>query len=535
MRARPSLICRRGRRPAGPFVEVAGRICYDGQNASPIGDAPVSSRAAARAGPGLERRGVGRFCREMVRVALFPLFVELQNAPCLIVGGGQTAVRKAQALLESGARLQVIAPRLSPALRHMPIMACEREVQPGDVRGMALVVDATGSAAVGEMLRRECAAQRVLLNVVDQPALCSAIFPAILRRGPLVAGICTGGASPLAAAWARDRLDECLPQQLDGILLQMKALRRQLKESVPGQPRRAACLRACLDAALKQGRPLTADEASRLMRTAREAGEGGEKAAAGGFAYLVGAGCADRELITLRGLRAMRQADVILYDALLPRGLLEFAPRARQICTGKRGGKPSMPQEEINVLMIAQARAGRVVCRLKGGDPFVFGRGGEEALALRQAGIPYQVVPGISSALAVPALAGIPVTHRALSRGFHVVTARTAHGLRGDLQRLAAEPDTLIFLMGLGQLPALAAGLIAGGKGADTPAAVLGSRVVRAPLSAIAAAAKGLRPPAVIVVGPAAGLDLRPEGHLPASVAMPGSAGAGICAGREEV
>ena len=487
-------------------------------------------------------------------MAWFPLFTDLADKPCLIAGGGRMAVQKAQKLLESGARLRVVAPELAPELRQLPLELCAREVRADDVRGMALVVDATGSAAAAELLRRECAAQNIPLNVVDRPELCSVIFPAILRRGPLVAGISTGGASPLAAAWARDRLAECLPEDLEGILAQMQALRAELKRRIPAQPRRAACLRQCLAAALERGGPLTAEELERLLREAEETGPDGlteeasspvpdapdrqnaaaaeifslipdapdgqdagtdgaeEKAPAPrGFVWLVGAGCADRELITLRGLRAMRQAEVILYDGLLPEGLLELAPRAEKIYTGKRSGRHSMPQEEICTLLISHAQAGRRVCRLKGGDPFVFGRGGEEALALKRAGIPYEIVPGVSSAIAVPARAGIPVTHRGLSRGFHVVTAHTAEGLRSDLPRLAAEPDTLVFLMGLGQLDALAAGLLAAGKPADTPAAVLGDIVVRARLDEIAAAASGVQPPAVIVVGPAAALDLRPE------------------------
>lgn len=458
-------------------------------------------------------------------MAYFPLMIELQDAPCLVVGGGRTALRKAQTLLESGAKLRLAAPQILPELRRLPIELYEREVRPGDVLGMTLVVDASGSRAAAAMLRRECAARRIPLNVVDCPEQCSFLFPAILRRGPLVAGISTGGASPLAAAWARDRLDECLPGQLEEILAQMHSLRKGLQRTMPEQPRRAACLRAALREALKKGRPLTGGELTRLGAagaggSAKGGDAGSNDAGSGvkdppaGFVYLVGAGCADRELITLRGLRAMRRADVILYDALLPPGLLEFAPRAERIDTGKRGGKAGMPQQKINALMIAEAAAGRVVCRLKGGDAFVFGRGGEEIEALRRAGIPYEVVPGVSSAIAVPELAGIPVTHRGVSRGFYVVTARTAKGLRGDLARLAAGPDTLVFLMGLGQLPELAAGLMAGGKSPETPAAVLGDKIVRAPLGAIAGAAKHIRPPAVIVVGDAAALDLRPRSNV---------------------
>lgn len=236
-----------------------------------------------------------------------------------------------------------------------------------------------------------------------------------------------------------------------------------------------------------------------------------------GCVYLIGAGCGQADLITLRGLELLRQCDAVVYDDLIADELLQAAPpQARRIYMGKRLGRHYAPQEEISHKLVELAQQGLRVARLKGGDPFVFGRGGEEALALQAAGIPFQVVPGISSAIAIPALAGIPVTHRGLSRGFHVVTAHTAQGMRTDFDRLAGLDGTLIFLMGLSHLADIAQGLMDAGRPPDTPAAVVSGgcaphpATVRAPLSQLAAAAKqaNVQPPAVIVVGDTAALDL---------------------------
>lgn len=252
-----------------------------------------------------------------------------------------------------------------------------------------------------------------------------------------------------------------------------------------------------------------------------------------GTVFLVGAGCADRDLITVRGLKCLRKADAVVYDDLLADGLLEeIRPNTACYYVGKRSGKHSVPQEEINGLLIRLARCGSTVCRLKGGDPFVFGRGGEEAMALEAAGIPFEVVPGISSCIAVPELMGIPVTHRKVSRSFHVITAHTAdteNGLPSDFERLAGLDGTLVFLMGLSRLKTITQRLIEAGKPADTPAAVAGvgavGGVIRGSLADLAERAKSFPDPAVIVVGPVAKLDLCGSGERPLSGATVGLTG----------
>ena len=245
-----------------------------------------------------------------------------------------------------------------------------------------------------------------------------------------------------------------------------------------------------------------------------------------GFVSLIGAGCGPADLITVRGLERLRHCDALVYDDLIDPQLLDLAPEeALRIYVGKRQGKHSASQEEINHTLIRLAREGRQVARLKGGDPFVFGRGGEEALALQAAGIPWEEIPGISSAIAIPALAGIPVTHRGVSQGLHIVTAHTAlspDGLPAQLDKLAALEGTLVFLMGLSQLPRLVRGLLEAGKSPSTPAAVISGgnaphpATVRGPLCRIDQLAQDVRPPAIILVGPVAGLELTstPAGPL---------------------
>lgn len=242
--------------------------------------------------------------------------------------------------------------------------------------------------------------------------------------------------------------------------------------------------------------------------------------AAPGTVYLVGAGCGEADLITVRGLRLLERCDVVVYDDLIAPDLPDAAPTgAERVYMGKRKGRHSASQEDICALLIQRARSDKAVVRLKGGDPFVFGRGGEEALALQAAGVPFEVVPGVTSAIAIPALAGVPVTHRGLSRSVHIVTAHTADapdGLPPDLDRLAQLSGTLVFLMGLSRLEDIAARLLSAGKQVDTPAAVLSGgnaphpATVRGTLGDIAekTRAANIRSPAVIVVGDVAALEL---------------------------
>ncbi len=264
-----------------------------------------------------------------------------------------------------------------------------------------------------------------------------------------------------------------------------------------------------------------------------------------GKVILTGAGCGSFDLITLRGMDALRGCDVVIYDSLIDLRLLDLAPQAEKICVGKRAGQHSAKQEEINALLVEKALSGRTVVRLKGGDPFVFGRGGEEILELKRHGIPFAVIPGVTSSVAVPELAGIPVTHRKNARSFHVVTGHTADSCTPEnLAQYAKLTGTLVFLMGLNSLEAIAQGLVCGGMPADAPAAVISNgatrfqRTVRSPLGNIAEAVRnaGLSAPAIIVVGDVAAFDFSATYVPPLSgrniaVVSSGSTAERLCAG----
>lgn len=437
----------------------------------------------------------------------FPFFIQLEGARGLLVGGGRVALRKAEKLLPFGAQLTVVAPCICPPLAALPgLTLCRRAFADSDLSPAPdFVIAATGDRALDRRIAALCRARRILVNVVDDPAACGFYFPALVQRGRLCIGISTGGASPTAAAWLRQKIEALLPPGFDGILDRLAARREAVKAEGGSEAKRAERLQQAF--ALE----LAAAEAPHAPAAARENAGPGRVA-------LVGAGCGRADLITVRGLRLLQQCRAVVYDDLIDTALLDTAPAgAERIYVGKRSGRHSAPQAEINAALIALAQRGGLTVRLKGGDPYVFGRGGEEALALQRAGIPFEVVPGITAAIAVPAEAGIPVTHRGVSRAVHIITAHTQDETP-DFSRWAAlaADGTLVFLMGLQRLPQIAAGLLAGGLPPQTPAAVLSGgnaphpAAVRASLGEItdAARAAGVEAPAVIVVGDVAGMEL---------------------------
>ena len=437
----------------------------------------------------------------------FPFFIQLEGARGLLVGGGRVALRKAEKLLPFGAQLTVVAPCICSPLAALPgLTLCRRAFAGSDLcPAPDFVIAATGDRALDRRIAALCRARRILVNVVDDPAACGFYFPALVQRGRLCIGISTGGASPTAAAWLRQKIEALLPPGFDGILDRLAARREAVKAEGGSEAKRAERLQQAF--ALE----LAAAEAPHAPAAARENAGPGRVA-------LVGAGCGRADLITVRGLRLLQQCRAVVYDDLIDTALLDTAPAgAERIYVGKRSGRHSAPQAEINAALITLAQRGGLTVRLKGGDPYVFGRGGEEALALQRAGIPFEVVPGITAAIAVPAEAGIPVTHRGVSRAVHIITAHTQDETP-DFSRWAAlaADGTLVFLMGLQRLPQIAAGLLAGGLPPQTPAAVLSGgnaphpAAVRASLGEItdAARAAGVEAPAVIVVGDVAGMEL---------------------------
>ncbi len=508
----------------------------------------------------------------------FPIFIDLNSKPVLIVGGGAVALRKLQKLMPYGGRMTVVAPHILPELAAVPGVKLQKHCfSAADLRPRpALVIAATNDRETNRHISLLCQKRHIPVNVVDDPALCSFLFPALVRQGDFSAGICTGGASPVAAAYFKERLRELLPEGLDRILDWLASLRPAMKNAIPGQHNRSEVFRRLFDASMAKGEPLTQEEAECCMgggagdgaplregpaspgsaplregsvspgsaplregpaspgsAPLREgpASPGGAPLREGfvspGSVALVGAGCGTADLITLRGLRLLQQCQAVVYDDLIDPALLESAPEsALRLYMGKRSGSHAASQEQIHQKLIELARSGLRVVRLKGGDPYLFGRGGEEMLALRAAGISCQEVPGIPSPMGIAAEAGIPLTHRGVSRGVHIVTAHTADtpdGLPEDFDALAGLSGTLVFLMGLERLPVIAARLAAAGKDKNTPGAVIsGGNApnpvrVRAPLFQLEQAARsaGASSPAIILVGDVAAMDLSaPAGPL---------------------
>ena len=436
----------------------------------------------------------------------FPMFVNLKGKRILVLGGGKVAARKVKKLAPFGGRITVVAPQAQPELEAIPGVEIRRHgFRPADLWPRpAMVIAATDDRQVNARASRLCRRFRIPVNVADNGPESSFLFPALVNRGNFSAGISTGGASPTAAVYFKERLEELVPERLEEILDYLEEKRAELKRTLPDQSARAAAMRELLDTCLELGRPPEKEQEIPFR----------------GAVTLVGAGCGRADLITVRGLRAIQRCQAVVYDDLIDPKLLESAPEtARRIYMGKRSGVAGATQAQINEQLIALAREGLRVVRLKGGDPYLFGRGGEEMLALREAGIPCREIPGIPSAIGIPAEAGIPVTHRGLSRGLHIVTghtADTAGGLPGGMAEMAGLPGTLVFLMGLGSLERIAEELMAGGKAGSTPAAVISGgnspnpACVRGNLQNIAARVRqaGVQAPAVILIGAVAALRL---------------------------
>lgn len=448
----------------------------------------------------------------------FPFFIDIGKKPGLIVGGGRIAAHKVEKLLPFAPDLTVVAPEILPKLRENARIVCkERDFTDSDVDGMCFVIAASDDEGLNAHISSLCGERGILVNVVDDKEKCGFLFPALVKEGALTVGISTEGASPQAAALLRSEIASMIPSETEEILDFLADLRAIAKKCIKDGSKRAAFLKDAALFCMERGRTLTEKEVKDRISSALEAA--GTDSITGNVT-LVGAGCGSYDLITVKGLNAVRKAQVLIYDDLMDERLLDHAPEScEKIYVGKRSGKHSMPQEQINELLVEKAKQGKRVVRLKGGDPFVFGRGGEEMQALAAAGIPAEEIPGITSSIAVPAAAGIPVTQRGLSRSFHVITGHTAEGREGwaeELQNAAKLKGTCIFLMGLGHLGEIAGKLMAYGKAPDTPAAVVHGNfdgtveTVRGNLQNIADKVResGMKTPAVIVIGGTAGMEL---------------------------
>jgi uroporphyrin-III C-methyltransferase/precorrin-2 dehydrogenase/sirohydrochlorin ferrochelatase len=385
----------------------------------------------------------------------FPAFLDLRGRTVLLLGTGEVADRKAEPLKRAGAVIRQ-AESFAPELLEGVVLAVGADAAEAELRALSAAAQARG----------------IPVNVVDKPALCSFITPAIIDRAPVTVAVSTGGAAPVLARMIRQRIETMLPPAIGTLA----ALAERFQAAIRARLPELAARRRFLDAALT-GAPADLALAGRVAEAEAafaRALEGAE-ATPPGMVYLVGAGPGSADLLTLRALRLMGEADVIVHDRLVPAEVLDMARRdAERILAGKEGARHDLPQAEINALLVRLAREGKRVVRLKGGDPFVFGRAGEEAAALREAGIAHEVVPGVTAALACAASAGIPLTHRQASRALTLVTGHARDGrLDLDFVALARPRQTLAVYMGVATLPLLRDGLLGAGMDPATPAALV--------------------------------------------------------------
>ncbi|WP_343573359.1 siroheme synthase CysG [Pseudomonas sp.] len=405
-----------------------------------------------------------------------PLFHILRGRRALLVGGGDVALRKARLLSDAGAVLRVVAPAVHSELRELVEQVqgelLLRPYASGDLQDCVLAIAATDDEPLNAQVSRDANERGVPVNVVDAPALCSVIFPAIVDRSPLVVAVSSGGDAPVLARLLRAKLETWIPATYGQLAGLASRFRERVKQRLPDLQQRRKFWEEVFQGPVAErmlsGQP---NEAERLLADKLDSPQPESR----GEVYLVGAGPGDPDLLTFRALRLMQQADVVLYDRLVAPAILELCRRdADRLYVGKRRADHAVPQDEINRQLVELALQGKRVLRLKGGDPFIFGRGGEEIDELAANGIPFQVVPGITAASGCAAYAGIPLTHRDYAQSVRFVTGHLKDGTTdlpwGDL---VAPGQTLVFYMGLVGLPVICEQLVRHGRSADTPAALV--------------------------------------------------------------
>lgn len=407
---------------------------------------------------------------------IFPISLKLQQQRCLIVGGGHIAYRKAGLLQKAGAIIDVVAPDIDAALLelvqqsqgHYEAAAFNTEIP---LRQYRLVIAATDDAAINRQVFEACEAENVLVNSVDDPPHCRFMVPAIVDRSPLLISVATNGASPVLSRQIRTQLETSIPHGMGKLADFSGQWRAAVKAKIQNPEERRIFWENLYASPLKeQVFNDNLQEANRLIEQALQ-----EWTTPKGEVYLVGAGPGDPELLTLKALRLMQQADVVIYDRLVSDPIMELCRRdAEKIYVGKARSNHAVPQEGINALLVKYAQEGKRVCRLKGGDPFIFGRGGEEIEELFAAGVAFQVVPGITAASGCSAYAGIPLTHRNYAQSVRFLTGHLKEGSPElPWSELVYENQTLVLYMGLVGLEKICQKLIAHGQRPDMPVALV--------------------------------------------------------------
>ncbi len=442
----------------------------------------------------------------------FPVFADLDGADVLMVGGGEQAAQKVRLLRKTGARVAVVAESVGDELRILgergAIDLLRRPFRANDVRGRRLVYVATGDKTLDATVSRAAQARGVLVNVVDAPELSTFITPAVVDRSPVTVAVGTQGAAPVLAREIRARIETLLPANLGELAVRAQALRQRVAAAVSDLRARRRLWERLLQGPFGHAVLAGAEiEAERILAGELDAGQRQPT----GRVALIGCGPGDPDLLTLKALQRMQEADVLVIDRLVDPRILDYARRdAERIFVGKHPRGASTPQAEIDRILVREAKAGKVVARLKGGDPFIFGRAAEEMAALQRAGIPVEVVPGVTAAHACAARIGLPVTLRERVRQFSVVAGATADGMPDlDWAALAAPGAACAIYMGVGNAPIVRGNLLAAGADPDTPVVLVENgtredeRAVATTLQDLAdcVAQLGFVGPAVIFVG----------------------------------
>ena len=448
-----------------------------------------------------------------------PVFLKLRGQRVLLVGGGAVAARKAELLCDAGAQLRVVAPKRCAELAAL----CERvnaeylatQFAPEHLQGVVLAIAATNRPEINEQVSAAGRAVNVWVNAVDDAPASSCLMPAIVDRAPVIVAIGTGGASPTLARRLRAQIEALLPERLGDLARLAGAWRVRLHAALPHPDERQRFWENFFDSAVAHrllAGALDADAAAAagLERQLEEARAGGSATATRGTVWLIGAGPGDPDLLTLRAQQLLQQCDVVFYDRLVPPSVLARLRRdVERVFVGKESGHHRTTQARIHELLIEHARRGRRVVRLKGGDPLVFARGGEELSALSQAGIPVVVVPGVTAALGAAAAVGVPLTHRGVAQSVCFVTAMGEAAAALDWRSLAAPLQTVVFYMGASQLPQIVARLVQHGAPQDRHAVLVeratlpNQRLIAGRLADIAAqaAAASIGAPSLLIVG----------------------------------
>ncbi|NVK55214.1 MAG: uroporphyrinogen-III C-methyltransferase [Alteromonadaceae bacterium] len=444
----------------------------------------------------------------------FPLFIDTENLPCLIIGAGEVAARKLELLLKSHAQVKVVAPEVCATVRHLAdsdqVTLCQRPFEDSDLADVRVVFVATSDEALNADIHAKATARNLLVNVVDNTPLCGFITPSIIDRSPIVVAMSSGGNAPVLLRYLRQKLESLIPANISKLGAFSERFRERVKHALSSVTARRYFWESVLDGDIAeevtQGNTHRAEE--KFTAALHAAAENKQTQ---GQVYLVGAGPGDPDLLTFRALRLMQKADVVIYDRLVSPQILELVRRdAEKVYVGKARSVHTLPQDDINQLLINYAKEGNRVVRLKGGDPFIFGRGGEEIQRLIAENIDFQVVPGITAAAGAGSYAGIPLTHRDHAQSVVFATGHLKDGsIDLNWRSLAQANQTIVFYMGLTGLPIICEQLVKHGLSADTPIALIRSattqqqKVITGILSNINAHPElaQMKPPVLIIVG----------------------------------